>query len=165
MPPVMNRQDARRRAERAAQLRAIGRTWQEIADTLGYRGRQSAQDAVARLDNRTPPPNAEALRRQEDEELRIRRAVLHERFYDAQQRNDDEALVTLNRELDRISTRRAKLLGLDAPDRSDVSVNVSTDPSAIIDRMEAELLALVAQRQPQTALGGNVNVIEGEVIE
>jgi hypothetical protein len=44
-----------------------------------------------------------------------------------------------------------------------VDVNVSTDPSAIIDRMESELLALVAQRQPQPARGGGV--IEGEVIE
>ena len=40
---------------------------------------------------------------------------------------------------------------------------MSTDPSAIIDRMESELLGLVAQRQPPPALGGDV--IEGEVIE
>ena len=42
-------------------------------------------------------------------------------------------------------------------------MDVSTDHSAIIDRMESELLALVAQRQSQPALGGGV--IEGEVIE
>ncbi len=56
-----------------------------------------------------------------------------------------------------------KLGGAYAPQRAEVDVNVSTDPSAIIDRMESELLALFARRQPQPALGGGV--IEGEVIE
>jgi hypothetical protein len=45
---VMNRQDSRTRAEQAFRLRAMGRSWQEIADALGYRGRQSAQDADAK---------------------------------------------------------------------------------------------------------------------
>jgi hypothetical protein len=44
-----------------------------------------------------------------------------------------------------------------------VDVNVSTDPCAIIDRMESELLALVAPRQTRPALDGGA--IEGKVIE
>jgi hypothetical protein len=48
----------------------------------------------------------------------------------------------------------AKLNGLIVPVAQQVDVNVSTEPSAIIDRMESELLALVAKRQTQTALGG-----------
>lgn len=143
MPPVSNRQDARRRAERAHQLRAIGRTWQEIADSLGYRNRGSAQDAVARLLARTAPETPEALRRQEAEELRIRRAVLHERFHAARQREDDDALAMLNRELDRVSARQAKLHGLDAPERAEVNVHVEQTPAAIIADARERMLAVV----------------------
>lgn len=152
----MNRQSSRRRAERAASLKSIGRTWQEIADTLGYRSRQAAQQAVERLGNQTPPVNAEALRRQEAEELRIRRAVLHERFHAARKHGDDETLVMLKRELDRVSTRWSKLHGLDAADRSEIDVNVGQSATAVIDRMEAELLALAQS---------NTNIIEAEVVE
>lgn len=143
MAPTGNRQDSRRRAERAQQLRAIGRTWQEIADVLGYANRQGAIMAVARLVERTVPESPEALRRHEAEELRLRRAALHERFHDARQRKDVEALVTLNRELDRVSTRWSKLHGLDAPERQEVNVNVTQTPAAIIERMRTELLAVV----------------------
>ncbi|PVB44275.1 hypothetical protein [Mycobacteroides abscessus] len=143
MPPVSNRQDARRRAERAHQLRAIGRTWQEIADVLGYRTRQSAMHAVTRLTDRTPPVGAEALRRQEAEELRIRRAALHERFADARKRKDDDTLVSLNRELDRVATRWSKLHGLDAPERQEVNVHVEQTPAAIIADARERLLAVV----------------------
>lgn len=143
MPPVSNRQDARRRAERAHQLRAIGRTWQEVADALGYRTRQGAMHAVARLMDRTPSETPEALRRQEAEELRIRRAVLHERFHAARQRKDDDTLVALNRELDRVSARQAKLHGLDAPERQEVNVHVEQTPAAIIADARERLLAVV----------------------
>lgn len=125
------------------QLRAIGRTWQEVADTLGYRSRQAAQQAVERLSDRTPPVDIEAARRMEDEELRLRRATLHERFFDARRRGDDTSLSMLNRELDRISTRRAKLLGLDAPDRAEVEVSVHQSPSEILHEYRDRLLAAI----------------------
>lgn len=137
----MTRQASRQRAERAVQLRAIGRTWQEIADTLGFRSRQAAQQAAERLGDRTPPLDIEAVRRMEDEELRIRRATLHERFFDAKRRNDDSALALLNRELDRISVRRAKLLGLDEPERSEVEMTVHRPPGEILADFKRELLA------------------------
>lgn len=143
MAPTGNRQDARRRAERAHQLRSIGRTWQEIADVLGYRTRQGAMHAVARLLERTPPESVEGMRRQEAEELRIRRAVLHERFADARQRKDDTILVALNRELDRVATRWSKLHGLDAPERQEVNVHVEQTPAAIIADARERMLAVV----------------------
>lgn len=99
--------------------------------------------AVARLLDRTPPVRAEALRRQEAEELRIRRAALHERFADARQRKDDDALVSLNRELDRVATRWSKLHGLDAPERQEVNVNVTQTATAIIADARERLLAVV----------------------
>lgn len=143
MAPTGNRQDARARAERAHQLRAIGRTWAEISSALGYKSRGAAQLAVTRLLERTAPEAPEALRRHEAEELRIRRAVLHERFHDARQRKDDNALVALNRELDRVSARQAKLHGLDAPERAEVNVTVEQTPAAIIAATTERLLAVV----------------------
>ena len=163
MPPVSNRQDARRRAERAHQLRALGRTWQEIADSLGYRSRGSAQDAVARLLTRSAPESPEALRRVEAEELRIRRAVLHERFHAARARQDDDALVALNRELDRISTRVSKLHGLDAPERQQVDLNLATDPAAIIAETRDRLLAVLAEREQRQLT--TAPILEAEVVE
>jgi hypothetical protein len=62
----------------------------------------------------------------------------------------------LNRELDRVSTRWSKLHGLDAPERSEVDVNVNQSATAIIDRMETELLALAKS---------NSNIIEAEFVE
>ncbi|TXH20066.1 MAG: hypothetical protein E6R06_22840 [Mycobacterium sp.] len=144
-----NRQDSRRRAERAAQLRAMGRTWAEIADTLGYRTRQAAQQAVGRLHDRTAPESVEQLRRTEAEELRLRRAVLHERFWEAKRNRDDDTLAMLNRELDRVAARQAKLFGLDAPDRQQVDVQVTQTPTALLDRLEAALLEQAAQHQNQ----------------
>ena len=79
MAPVMPRQDSRARAERAAQLRAMGRTWAEISASLGYQSRGAAQRAVSRLHDRTPPESIESLRRHEAEELRLRRAVLYDK--------------------------------------------------------------------------------------
>jgi hypothetical protein len=157
MAAVMNRQSNRRRAERAATLRGLGRTWQEIADCLGYKSRQAVQLSVRRLDARTPPEGAAPLRRFEAEELRYRRAGLHERFVAAKELGDDVTLSMLNRELDRVSTRWAKLFGLDAPEQVEVSVHQSR--SVVIDRLEAELLALAESHQ-----SSNANIIEAEVI-
>ena len=59
----------------------------------------------------------------------------------------------------------ARVTGRRATTEHDIqtaAVTVTADATAIIDRMEAELLALAAQRQPQQALLGNI--IEGEVI-
>jgi hypothetical protein len=75
---------------------------------------------------------------------------------------DDDKALEYGREIRATVTERAKMAGVYAPQRQQVDVNVTTDAVAIIDRMEAELLALAA-RQPQPALDGNV--IEGEVIE
>ena len=119
---------------------------------------------MRRLDTRVRPENIDALRRSEDEELRIRRELFHDELATAKANNDTETMLALSRELDRISARRARLLGLDVPVRTELDVTVHQDASAIIDRMEAELLALNA-RQPQALHPVLGTVIEGEVIE
>ncbi|MGD1282061.1 hypothetical protein ACKUUI_02270 [Mycobacterium seoulense] len=163
MPPTMNRQDSRARAEEAFRLRAVGRTWAEISATLGYRSRGAAQLAVRRLMDRTPPETAEQARAQASEGLRITKSVLFAELAAAKQRGDSQGLVAAAKAIADMIEKDARLNGLHAPQRTEVDVNVSSDPRAVIDRLETELLALVAQREPQTAIGGNV--IEAEVVE
>ncbi len=159
----MNRQDSRSRAEEAFRLRAVGRTWAEISATLGYRSRGAAQLAVRRLMDRTPPETAEHARAQASEGLRITKSVLFAELAAAKQRGDSQGLVAAAKAIADMIEKDARLNGLHAPQRTEVDINVSTDPRAVIDRLETELLALVAQREPQTAIGGNV--IEAEVVE
>lgn len=160
---MTNRLDSRHRANQAARLAATGATWQEIADNLGYRSRQAAQQAVARLHDRTPPESTAQARAKHDQALQLIQRNDFTRYLLALKAGDDDTALRYSKELRSTIAERAKLAGAYAPQRTEVDVNVTTDAAAIVDRMEAELLALVAQREPQTALGGNV--IEGEVIE
>ncbi|ANE80146.1 hypothetical protein A7U43_13205 [Mycobacterium adipatum] len=163
MAPTMNRQDSRGRAEEAFRLRAAGRTWAEISRTLGYKSRGAAALAVKRMMDRNPPATAENARATADESLRITQSVLFGRLAAATQRGDDETLTKVAKEIRATVAERSKLAGAYAPERQQVDVNVTTDATAIIDRMESELLALVAQRPAQTALGGNI--IDAEIEE
>lgn len=163
MPPTMNRQDSRARAEEAFRLRAVGRTWAEISAALGYRSRGAAQLAVRRLMDRTPPETSQQARAQASEGLRITKSVLFATLADAKLRGDSQAVVASAKAIADMIEKDARLNGLHAPARTEVDVNVTHDATAIIDRMESELLALVATRPPQNALGGNI--IDAQVEE
>lgn len=153
--PVMSRQDSRARAEEAFRLRAVGRTWTEIAAELGYGSRSAALMAVQRLQARTPPVSPDGVRRSATEGLRVMRAVLFEQFADAKVRGDNADLTVLGREIRNNISEDARLHGAHAPQRSEVDVTVSTSVTAIIDRAERDLLALAE---------GKPAVVDAEVI-
>src|SRR6476469_7483059 len=132
----MSRRLSRQRAEQAARLRATGLTWQEVADRVGYRSRQGAFDAVAALYKRLPPESPETARRSLTEGLRIQLSRLHQRFADAESRNDTDAMVALARELRGTSETIARINGLSAPQRTEIVVTVRQTPAAIIDQAE-----------------------------
>ncbi len=132
------------------------RTWAEVASECGYRSRQAAAQAVERLDSRHPPESVESARRRAVDRLRIVDSVLLGRFADAARRDDDQAVALFAREIRGTTIELSKLLGLYAPPPTQqVDVSVSMTPAAIIDRMEADLLALARSNQ---------NIIEGEVV-
>ena len=134
-----------------------------MADHLGYRSAGAAQTAVNRHLDRTPAETPEAARRSATERLQITSTILAERLFEARERGDDDRLVAVSRELRNTTAELAKLNGLNVPVAQQVDVTVHQDATAIIDRMESELLALSArQPQPQRVLDA---VIEGEVIE
>lgn len=115
------RRQTRARHEQAARLRACGRTWQEIADHLGYRSRKGAQIAVARLyaQMRDSP---DLSRRSLVEGLRIVNQVLYEQLAGAKARNDTAGVVACSRELRSCSEQMARLDGLHAAAQVDVTV-------------------------------------------
>jgi len=162
---MTNRLDARHRAEQAARMNATGATWQEIADHLGYRSRQAAQVAVKRLLDKTPPETVTQARAKHDTALQLLQRNDFTRYLDALERKDDDTALRYSKELRGIVTERAKMAGAYAPQRAEVDVNVTTDATAIIDRMESELLAVLAQRPPQTQLPTAAPILEAEVIE
>lgn len=156
----MNREDSQRRAERAHRLRALGRTWQEVADTEGYKSRSAARTAVQNYLNREPGETPEQVRRSAAEILRITRSVLLGRFAAATENGKDDTLVMLSREVHRNIDQWTKLHGANAPTATQVDLNINTDPAAIIADTEQRLLAAAQQRGIQTG-----NTIDAEVIE
>lgn len=152
----MSREDSRRRAQRARDLRATGKTWQQIAESEGFRSRRAAQLAVARLNDSDPPENLDRARRTASDGLRITKSIMFGGMAEAVRQGDHQAVVAYARAIADGIDKDAKLNGLHAPARTEVDVNVTHDATAIIDRMESELLALVANRPPQNAIGGNI---------
>lgn len=160
----MSREDSRRRAERARWLRGTGKTWQQIADSEGFRSRRAAQQAVARLAESEPADNPITARRTASDGLRITKSIMFAGMAEARQQGDHQAVVAYARAIADSIDKDAKINGLHAPVKSEVGVNVTTDPRAVIDRLESELLALVAQREPQAVIDSRP-IIDAEVQE
>jgi hypothetical protein len=158
----MNRQDSRARAEEAFRLRAVGRTWAEISNAVGYRSRGAAQLAVRRLMDRTPPETPTHARAKADETLRITQSVLFGRLAAAAQRGDDDVLARMAKEIRATVAERSKLVGAYSPQRTEVDVNLSADPSAIIADAERQLLALITERQQSLPAAP---ILDAEVVD
>lgn len=94
-------------------LRVQGFSFSDIADRLGYNSTQAAYDAVKRALDRTEREPADALRTLESERL----DQLWQRAYLLALNGDLAAAATAMK----IMERRAKLLGLDAPAKTELS--------------------------------------------
>lgn len=134
---------ARKLAALAVELRVAGKTFQQIADELGYSDRTGARRAVNRgIAQLGPSPKAKQLR--EQELLRLERlwaayypAAMklqeHANTLDATQLANPEGAFDIQVSLNvgvlllKISEARRKLCGLDAPWPDDVSGAPVTD--------------------------------------
>ncbi|MGI8530938.1 MAG: hypothetical protein ACR2KO_15845 [Geodermatophilaceae bacterium] len=164
-PPVRARgkfirtvESAKRDAE-AARLRSRGRTYPQIAEELGYSDRGAAHHAVARVFDGFKVEARDLLIKMELDKLdMMTRAVidvLEAKHYtvsdgrivhigdkddpDRRVLDDGPVLQAVDRLL-KISDRRAKLLGLDAPKRVEVS-DTTPDLDAAVRDLAAELAA------------------------
>ncbi len=146
MGEIGSRRDTRARHEQAALLRSLGFTWTAIADHLGYRTRSGAQSAVERLwarQRETP----EVARRSLTEGLNVSKAVLFEALAGARDRGDVAALTACTREIRSVTDQLAKLDGLHAAQKVDVSVKHETTVQVLaefeqrlIDAIDAEVV-------------------------
>jgi len=116
----------------ALELRKAGATYQAIAHQLGYASPRGAHKAVASALKATLREPADALRELELARLDCALLAIWRRV----QSGDDKAIDRLVR----IMERRAKLLGLDEPPRSKVTLTLD-DIDREIARLEAEIKA------------------------
>lgn len=144
--------DGARRDAEAAELRARGLTYQQIADEVGFPDRSNARKAVQRALADTLREPADELRQiqlaQLDRLTREALKVLERRHITVSQgrvvkddagatiEDDAPVLAAIDRLL-KIAERRSKLLGLDAPSRVEVMSLDAID--AEISRLSAEL--------------------------
>lgn len=136
--------EARERGARALELRKEGRTFAEIATEAGYNSPQAAFDAVKRALARIDREPAEELIRLEAERLD---ALFGIQYLNAQA-GDVAALDACMK----IMTRRAKLLGLDAPVRTDNKTEVTTPGVLVVPGVMTEEQWEATARQQQEEL-------------
>lgn len=136
--------DASERARRALALRRDGQLWHEIADELGYADRAAAYNAAKRLLDRTEFESVEEYRAVEadrlDEAHRIQLQHLAQ-FRPSQSGVGLSAVASAVGAIVRISERRSKLLGLDAPTKVDVgssSIDLDGTVAAIMSALQAD---------------------------
>lgn len=113
------------------ELRRSGETWSRIAQVTGYANASGAQKAYMRVVNRVQREPVEAIFEMELDRLdRIQRAYWKPAIVDLNTKAADIVL--------KVMDRRAKLLGLEAPTKSDVRVvnyEGTTNVDAEIERI------------------------------
>ncbi|MFJ8855110.1 hypothetical protein [Streptomyces sp. NPDC102437] len=138
----------------ATRLRTQGRTFQQIADELGYPSKGAAHDAVNRALHAIVAPDAEALRAREAARLdglyEEALAVLDRTHYahsggrlildpDEQPVIDDGPKIAALRELRSLRESYRKLFGLDAPSRVSVDAEqLGAEITGLLDTITAD---------------------------
>jgi hypothetical protein len=155
MAPVGSHLDSRRRAHAALDLRARARTWQEIADTLGFKTPQGARLAVRRLRQRDAPSVAE-MRVESAESLRVMRRRLFDHLEVADRDGDTDTATKVAREIRANLDSAALREGLNAPQRTEVDVKL--DPGELVGQWFKSLRAGGRPALPSSVL--DVEVVE-----
>ncbi|TXH19785.1 MAG: hypothetical protein E6R06_23710 [Mycobacterium sp.] len=165
--PTMSRQESRARAERVVLARAVLRKpWGDIMRSEGFKSVGAAQTTYKREMARrklAPKPLAEMTAQEILERRDVATRIAVGQLLSASRAGDVTAVAAMLREIRHNDVETAKMLGLYEPAK--VDVNVTTDATAIIDRMESELLAVLSQRPPQHQLTTAAPILEAEVIE
>lgn len=105
----MTRADHTQRASEAWALRVAGRTWQQIADDLGYNDASSAHRAVTRFRDQAPAIDGAEIRRELFERTEALWQEVWQQVVDREPGAARSAVAVLD--------RWAKLTGSDAPTR------------------------------------------------
>lgn len=142
-----DRIDHRARAAEATRLRAEGVPYREIADRLGYPSENAANKAVLGLLQRTEADAVADLRALEAERLDHLTRVTLEGIVASVQSAQGLSAPLVSAAV-RISERRARLLGLDAPQQ--VQIGSPADIDGVAREFTALLEAAAAGHTPPT---------------
>lgn len=145
------RLEAAERQRQALQLRQAGVAYEDIAQRLGYSGRSSAWRSVMSALKQTLQEPADEVRTLELERLDRMLLGLWPQAVHGNQGAVDRAL--------RIMERRAKLLGLDAPTKSELS-GPQGGPIEVNDAREQLLRLVVRQAESRGEGGGDSGAAE-----
>ncbi|TCN51816.1 hypothetical protein EV641_109207 [Rhodococcus sp. SMB37] len=137
--------DAAERGRQALELRRDGKTWPQIAEELGYADRASAYNAAKRLLDRTEFESVEEYRAIEADRLDEAHRIQFGALEVLVSMGKFEAVPPAVSALAKISDRRSKLLGLDAPTR--VNVTGTEDFAATAVQLMAEILDAEAEAE------------------
>lgn len=141
-------QTAERRAE-ALKLRRRGTTYRQIAAQLGVSAQQAHRDVTQALRDIVPSDVAEDVRHMEADRLDGMLEAIWPRVEQGEPRAIEVAL--------QLMARRAALLGLDAPKRTEAEVTVH-DGDSDLDRRIADLMERMESRseaQPEVESGSS----------
>jgi len=137
----VRRLTAREREKRAVELRKEGYTYQEIADELGYKSPASSRSALLRaMERMLPIEEAEEVRAIEAARLDAMTQRLWAKFKQKGKVN----LGIIDRLL-RVMERRARLLGIDAPVRAAIEVDMTVEEVDHAISQELDRLATASQ--------------------
>ncbi len=154
MPPIGPRADARKRAERAYELRCQGRTWDSIATELQYGSHRSAFNAVRKHIERLPTEDQDLARAFSAGTYKLVVARLFEVAEMAQRQGKPHTAVMALDSAAQATAKHDALQGLNVAVPTKVDIQV-TSRVAVLDRAEEQLMA-IAQRRP--------NVIDAEIL-
>ena len=162
----MNRKSSNQRCRDAWELRCRGRTWQEIADQLGYKSKHNAYAAVTRWIKQNPPDDLTTLRRATGDTIRHLATRLADEAHHALEEGQRAEAANLARAaLDGLD-RYAKLTGQHIP----VEVNVNVTATAALADTRARLLDAIdaATTEPPAITAQapiEAEVIDAEIVE
>lgn len=161
--PDRPRKASQQRAADAYNHRCMGRTWREIAQLCGFKSHSSAAHAVRRHINRMPAEDRNLMKAVTAGSYRIVTARLHRLLAQAEQDGDATAAATLGRTIADIEDKHAKLTDQYSPTKVDLTVHQTA--GAVIDRAEAELLALAGEQPAIPAPVVGLPVLDAEIID
>jgi hypothetical protein len=148
----IKRGDALQRASEGWALRVQGKTWQQIANAVGFASAQGAHRAVMRFAGTIPDPDPSVLKK-------MWRARL-DRLYALADRDAEAARPGALRAASAIAQRAAAMDGLDAP----TQLNLTAD-AAELDRMVQVLFAATTSESAREAdVFDDDDVVDAEVV-
>jgi len=157
----MDRKASTQRCRDGWELRCRGRTWQEIADELGYKSHHNAYAAVTRWLHKNPPDDLNTLRRATGDTLRHLATRLADEAHHALDEGQRTEAATLARAaLDGLD-RYAKLTGQHIP----VEVNVNVTATQALSDTRARLLEAIDAATTEPAAITAQAPLEAEIVE